>query len=207
MAPRPRTIPRKQPSQERSKAMVDVILRATARVLVKEGYDKTSTNKVAAAAGVSVGSLYQYFPSKEALVAALIERHTADMVAIIEQAAEAYMDAPLEVAVRGVVATMIAVHRVDPVLHRVVIEQVPRIGRMQRIEEVEERSLLLITLYLKNHAKELRRANVELAAFLVSQIIETVTHGTVLRHAKYLDDDSLIEEATDLVMRYLVADS
>jgi AcrR family transcriptional regulator len=201
--PRARTIPRKLPTQERSKAMVDVILHATARVLVKEGYDKTSTNKVAAAAGVSVGSLYQYFPSKEALVAALIERHTAEMVALIEKAALDYMNAPLEVAVRGVVATMIAVHRVDPVLHRVVIEQVPRVGRMQRIDEVEERALLLITEYLRSRAKELRRRNVELAGFLVSQIIETVTHGTVLRHPKYLDDDELIEETTDLVMRYL----
>ena len=127
MPVRPRTIPRKQPSQERSKATVDTILAATARVLVREGYDRTSTNKVAAAAGVSVGSLYQYFPSKEALVAALIEDHSMKMLTIVEANANSYMNAPLPVAVRGVVKTMIEVHRVDPVLHRVLIEQVTHV--------------------------------------------------------------------------------
>ena len=51
---------------------VEAILDATARVLVREGYARTSTNRVAAVAGVSIGSLYQYFPNKESLVAALV---------------------------------------------------------------------------------------------------------------------------------------
>ena len=66
-----RTTPRKRPRQERSKATVDTILEATARVLKKQGFDGLSTNAVAAQAGVSIGSLYQYFPNKEALVAKL----------------------------------------------------------------------------------------------------------------------------------------
>ena len=72
MAKRTRTAPRKKPKQERSQATVDAILVATARVLCETGYDRASTNRIALAAGVSVGSLYQYFPSKEALVAALV---------------------------------------------------------------------------------------------------------------------------------------
>ena len=58
MVARPVTAPRKEPRQERAKATVDAILSATARILVKEGYDRASTNRVAEAAGVSVGSLY-----------------------------------------------------------------------------------------------------------------------------------------------------
>src|SRR5213082_1988183 len=79
MSPRPRTIPRKRPRQDRSKATVDAILTATARILMADGYDRASTNRIALAAGVSVGSLYQYFPSKEALVAALVENHLGRM--------------------------------------------------------------------------------------------------------------------------------
>jgi len=71
MVRRPRTNPRKIASQERSRATVDALVEATARILIKEGYDRASTNKIAAVAGVSIGSLYQYFPSKEALVAAV----------------------------------------------------------------------------------------------------------------------------------------
>lgn len=66
-----RTRPRKLPKQERSRVTVEAILDATALVLVREGYDRASTKRVAGVAGVSIGSLYQYFPNKESLVAAL----------------------------------------------------------------------------------------------------------------------------------------
>ena len=72
MARKPLTKPRKKASQGRSRALVDTLIEATARILVREGFDKASTNRIAEKAGVSVGSLYQYFPSKEALVAAVM---------------------------------------------------------------------------------------------------------------------------------------
>src|SRR4051794_7645834 len=74
---------RKQPRQARAQATVECILRATAHILVEQGYDRITTNHVAERAGVSIGSIYQYFPSKEALVAALVDRHLDRMVAII----------------------------------------------------------------------------------------------------------------------------
>src|SRR5438445_6636451 len=142
MPPRTRTVPRKMPKQQRSKETVDVILAATARVLVKEGYDKASTNRIAEAAGVSVGSLYQYFPSKEALVAALIEQHSAEMMRFIEEKANSTTPAdPLRGVVRDVVQAMIDAHRVNPKLHRVLMEQVPRVGSLKRLSELDDRVL------------------------------------------------------------------
>src|SRR5215217_1286103 len=69
------TNPRKLPTQDRSKETVEAILQATAIVLKREGYDRASTRRVAEVAGVSVGSLYQYFPNKESLVVALYNLH------------------------------------------------------------------------------------------------------------------------------------
>jgi AcrR family transcriptional regulator len=83
MASRPRTNPRKLASQERSRLTVDALLEATARILMKDGYDRASTNRIADAAGVSIGSLYQYFPSKEPLVAAVIDRHSQGMMQVV----------------------------------------------------------------------------------------------------------------------------
>ena len=82
MARKPLTKPRKHASQERSRATVDALIEATARILVREGFDSASTNRIAEQAGVSVGSLYQYFPGKEALVAAVIERHKQDLMRV-----------------------------------------------------------------------------------------------------------------------------
>ena len=86
MARKLQTNPRKSASQERSRATVDALLEATARVLMKEGYDRASTNRIAEVAGVSIGSLYQYFPSKEALVAAVIDRHTQQVSQVTRNA-------------------------------------------------------------------------------------------------------------------------
>jgi AcrR family transcriptional regulator len=67
--------PRKNPKQERSQTLVGAVLEASARILDLNGYARLTTNKVAELAGVSIGSLYQYFPGKDALMAAVLERH------------------------------------------------------------------------------------------------------------------------------------
>src|SRR5262245_37742302 len=95
MSARLRTNVRKSASQERSRATVDALLEATARILIREGYDRASTNRIAHVAGVSIGSLYQYFPSKEALVAALIDRHKQEIIQLLR-------DALIKVATRPV---------------------------------------------------------------------------------------------------------
>jgi len=134
---RVRTAPRKEPRQARSLATVEAILVATARVLTRDGYDRASTNKIAAEAGVSVGSLYQYFPSKEALVAALVDRHLSHVTALLETNIEVLAEAPLPVSARALVKLMIAVHAHNPRLHKVIVEQVPRVGRLNRIYDIE----------------------------------------------------------------------
>jgi AcrR family transcriptional regulator len=205
MPPRPLTAPRKEPRQERARATVDAILGATARILVKEGYDRASTNRIALEAGVSVGSLYQYFPSKESLVAALIEKHSSDMVQYLEdRAARHPAHAPLRDMVRDVVHAMIEAHRVDPKLHRVLMEQVPRVGAMKRLSELDEHALVLIRAYLETRRAEIRPKNLKLAAFLLASLVEAVTHGAVLLHPEYLVDLELVEETTEVICRYLL---
>src|ERR1700691_6490396 len=103
---RPPTSPRKKPRQQRSQATVECILDATARVLCSTGYDRASTNRVALAAGVSVGSLYQYFPSKEALVAALVERHVEEMTSLLKTKLAEVQAAPLASAVETMIQAM-----------------------------------------------------------------------------------------------------
>ena len=123
-----RIIPRKIATQRRSRVTVEALLESTARILVKEGYDKASTNRIAEVAGVSVGSLYQYFPCKEALVAALIDRHNQEVVEAVQAELAAAAGMPLAVAVRHLVTVAVKAHRVDPKLHRVLAEQIPQWG-------------------------------------------------------------------------------
>ena len=206
MSPRPRTIPRKRPRQDRSKATVDAILTATARILMADGYDRASTNRVALAAGVSVGSLYQYFPSKEALVAALLERHTNDMLAVLGAKIEELVDAPLPIAARELVRAMVCAHRLDPRLHKVLVEQVPRVGRLNRVAEFEVKVAVLLRSYLEQRREQIHPKDLDMAAFVLVRAVESITHAAVLDHPEYLGDDRLADEVTAMVLRYIMKD-
>src|SRR5262245_12337248 len=107
---------------------VDALIEATARILVREGFDRASTNRIAEEAGVSVGSLYQYYPCKEALVAAVIDRHNQEIMQVVRGALAEVASQPIEKAVRRLVAVAIEAHRIAPRLHRVLAEQIPRMG-------------------------------------------------------------------------------
>jgi AcrR family transcriptional regulator len=206
MARKPATNPRKSASQERSRLTVDALLEATARVLMKEGYDRASTNKIAAVAGVSIGSLYQYFPSKEALVAAVIDRHMHEMMQMVRSAVVKVATRPIEVAARELVSVMIDAHRVNPKLHRILGEQVPRTGRLENIEAIEHEAYALVRGYLEAHRDELNVADADVAAFVCVTAVEALTHAAVVRRPESLTDEQaakLVDEVTRLVVRYL----
>lgn len=100
--------PRKSPRQRRSTATVDTILEAAARILEANGLDALTTNAVAERAGVSIGSLYQYFPGKAAILAELIRRQRADLLAGIDEAASRKPDGSLEESIRALVDAAVA---------------------------------------------------------------------------------------------------
>ena len=102
---------------------MDAILEATAQVLVQDGYDKTSTNRVAQRAGVSVGSVYQYFPNKEALVGELVDRYSRGITEMIVAELANLAGEPPDVVAPRLVDAMIALKRQDPKLARVLRER------------------------------------------------------------------------------------
>jgi AcrR family transcriptional regulator len=207
MARKPLTSARKIASQERSRTTVDALIEATARILVRDGFDKASTNRIAREAGVSIGSLYQYYPSKEALVGAVIDRHNQDLMRVARAATAEIGTLPIEQALRKVVAAAIDAHRIDPRLHRVLAEQVPRTGRLEKVETFNREYYSLFKAFLEVHRDELRAVDLGLAAFVCVTTIEALTHNAVLHRSDILSDyvvGTLVDEATRLVLLYLV---
>jgi AcrR family transcriptional regulator len=206
MARKPLTRPRKHASQDRSRATVDTLVEATARILVKEGFDKASTNRIAEEAGVSVGSLYQYFPSKEALVAAVIVRHNETLMQTARGALAEVASLPIAKAVRRLVTVAIEAHRIDPKLHRVLAEQLPRTGMLEDVGIINREGYTLVRSYLEAHRDEIRVVDLDMASFVVVTSIEALTHTAVLHRADMLSDDTvgtLVDEATRLIVKYL----
>jgi AcrR family transcriptional regulator len=185
---------------------VDALVEATARILVKEGFDKASTNRIAEKAGVSIGSLYQYFPGKEALVTSVMERHNQELMHVVRGTLAEVAALPMEQAVRKLVAAAIKAHRIDPKLHRVLAEQIPRTGKLEDVEVFNREIYTLFRAYLEAHREECRALDLGLAAFVCVTSIEALTHTAVVHHSTTFSDEAfaaLVDEAALLVVRYL----
>jgi AcrR family transcriptional regulator len=200
------TTPRKSASQKRSQATVETLLDATARVLTREGYDRASTNRIAAVAGVSVGSLYQYFPNKEALVATLVARHNREMLQLLRDALEKVASRDLATTMRELVRATVDAHLVDPALHRIFAEQVPRMGQLAKIEALQRETFLLIRAYLEERRDEISVRDLDSATSICVTTVEALTHEFVIDKPDALDGDRdrFIDEVTRLIVGYLM---
>lgn len=195
--------PRRAPKQERSRETVEAILEATARVLVRDGYEGATTNRIAETSGYGVGSLYDYFPNKESLVAALMSRHAENMVEMVGSRFEAHAESPPVAAVRAWVEGCVEAHLSNPELHKVLIERAQELGDPGRVGEAEEHVARLVGSYLKKHAAEIRPDDTSLAAFVISQTVISLAHKAVADRPESLEDGRLAEEVTGLVLGYL----
>jgi len=205
----PTTSPRRRPRQARAQATVDAIVKATARVLVDEGYDRASTNRVALAAGVSIGSLYQYFPSKEALVAALVEDHIAKMQSALTQsltgaAFGATSGMTLEARAKQLVRGVITAYRVDPQLDHVLCQEVPKVGELTRVYGFEQYLAERCRAHLFSDAS-VRPLDIERAVFLLVNAVPGVVRASVKEDPRGEADERLADELTDMIVRYLKA--
>ena len=203
MAQARRPPPRRRPSQVRSRETVEVIVQATARVLLKDGFEACTTNRVAEAAGVSIGSVYQYFPDKAALELAVMERHLAQLQEAMARRLGELAGAELEVVVREMVRAMLEVKRIQPRLHRVLLEQVPRIGALKRLHELHGQYEPLLTGWLEGHREALGGVSPSVAAFVLIAAVEGVLTRVMLERPAWVEAGLLEEQLTRLVLSYL----
>lgn len=195
--------PRKLPEQDRSRATVEAIVDAAARVLVKHGYDAFTTNRVAEKAGVSVGSLYQYFPNKDALLSELMRRHVEEIERGVEGMAELARTAPLAEVIRVGIEQNAQAHFIDPALHRVLSEQVPRLGQLDWMTGFTARMDARVREMLEARRAEIVVQDIDLAVYIITRTVEAVVHNAVCERPKDLASGALAEEVTRMLVGFL----
>jgi AcrR family transcriptional regulator len=196
--------PRKTPKQDRSRFMVTSILDATARVLVEVGFSKTSTNFVAERAGVSIGSLYQYFPSREALVAGVGRRHAEEKRSALEKMLKSDNHCDLKTDIIKIVNAIALVQAVDPGLSYALVREVPKLGDLDWREEVADRSLALAADFLTKHARELRSGiNREAAAFVLAKSVEAIMTALIQTKTRTSKSKAIKQEFVHMVVNFL----
>ncbi len=197
--------PRRTPVQSRSTATVEAILEAAAQVFERHGYAAGTTNRIADRAGVSIGTLYQYFPNKDAILVALVERHLDEGIAVLAPVFAALEEDPptVRVAVERVLAGLLELHRHQPRLHRVLFEEAPRPATLRRrLDDVTDRATDALARYLASRP-EVTVADPRLAAALVAAVLEATTHGLVIHPRGDRPPDAYAQAAATMLERYL----
>jgi AcrR family transcriptional regulator len=202
MQPKPLPTPRKLPKQERSQATVEAILTATTRILTEKGYDQLTTNRVADLAGISIGSLYQYFPNKEALIFSLADHHAHEMAQIAQQHLEGIEDSPIMDVLRQIVKAVLAAHAVNPKLYHVLHEQVPHSEEMRRSDDAKMEKPL--RSFLAQRCDQLQPKNLDLTVFIIGRTIKTLIHGAMLDRPELLKTDEFEQELMTMLSSYLI---
>ncbi|HYD53568.1 MAG TPA: TetR/AcrR family transcriptional regulator [Gemmatimonadaceae bacterium] len=182
--------PRRAPRQERSKQTVEAVLEAVRVVARREGAAAVTTNRIAEAAGVSIGTLYQYFPDKHAIFTALHQRHVEQVRAVLERALAAH-GASVEEFSRVLVEGLSELHAADPELHQLVTAEVPEgpVSFRDALRDVFERV-----------------TTSERLLFVLPNLVEALVHG-VAQRPPLISLESAKEEAVRTVLVYLASSS
>lgn len=194
--------PRKFPSQARARATVEAIIVATAQLLGEQGFENLTTAAVAERAGVSIGSLYQYFPNKRALAAAAVDHYGEALAVSFGEAWHSHET--LRDAVDAMVDAALVAHPHKPELHRALNELAPRVERAEKTREISARVMAIIQAVLEQHRNEIAPdLDLGAAAALIETVLEAVSHRAIERHPVNLTNEQMRSQCRRLIMAYL----
>jgi len=193
---------RRKPVQRRARQTLEAVLDSVGRILKRQGVKAVTTNRIAEVAGVSIGSLYQYFPDKRAIFIALHQRHMEEIDRLVESKLVENANSPLDKLIRAMVEAMIDAHVADPELYKVLFTEVPH--RAEGTKDFAVRLHGAFRLAISSRAHELkRRRDLDKIVFVATHMVESLSHGAVLRRPPGLSLAAAKEEAVRAVLAYL----
>jgi AcrR family transcriptional regulator len=193
---------RRRPTQRRAVATVDAVLDAVIRLLKREGFGALTTNRIAEVAGVSIGSVYQYFADKSAIFAALHQRHIEQIDRLIANTLVKHAASPLDELIRVLVEAMVDAHTGDPELFALLASEVPH--RAGSTQDFATRLHGVFRLAVSSKAPELeKRGDLDKVVFVMANMVESLSHAAALRRPSGVSLDEAKAEAVKAVLAYL----
>lgn len=193
---------RRRPTQRRSRETVEAILEAVVRILKREGFAPINTNRIAEVAGVSIGSVYQYFPDKRSIFAALHQRHMEQIDRAIETTLVQQASASLEDLFLALIDALIEAHTDDPELYHLLFTEVPH--RADTTRHFAERQHGVFRQAIAARAHELKKQrDLDRQAFIVSHLVESLVHGILYRRPPGLSLEKAKKETLRALLAYL----
>ncbi|PAU51281.1 hypothetical protein BZL41_26770 [Pseudomonas sp. PIC25] len=196
---------RKRPSQQRSQQMVEILLEASGRVIERQGLGSLTTNRVAAEAGVSVGSLYQYFANKQELLEALLDRMAFDITRLIDGRLPQLLEADARTAVKILITEVLAFIRRGDGRYRVLVRHWQQLQALHVVDRLERHLAETCRRYLLRHMHQFPLDNPTPMLF----VMINATLMTLVRYLSLdeppLSEEELVDGLADMLAAYLVA--
>lgn len=184
---------RRTPRQYRSRQTVEAVLAAVPLVLKRHGAKSITTNRIAEVAGVSIGSLYQYFPDKRSVFSALHERHVEDVRSVLHRHIALYGSSSFNALVVGLVEELVDLHSVDTELHQLI---------SAAINEGPEHFRTALRAAFAGAITQCGAKNMDRILFVLPNLVEGVVHGVTLSPLTSRDAKG---EAVKATLAYLAA--
>ncbi len=194
---------RKPPQQARSRRMVERLIDATARTIAEEGLAAATTARIAEVAGVSIGSLYQYFGDKEQLYAALLERMTAELVMLVDQHSRQLDSQPLRDWVAGLLDAVWMGLEADQGLYLRVLRHWPQLDVLPGMDILEQKLLSVLSLYAAQRPAPQAAAHLPARLYLLVNSVLFTLVRYISHPSPLVSREALIEAFSELVARAL----
>lgn len=200
-----RTSPRRAPRQKRAEDTVTALLDATEIVFAARGFKGTTTNRIASKAGVSIGTLYHYFPSTEALIEAVVHRMWARELHAMQDSAELFATAPLAVAIEATVRGLVTVMADRRALYQRWYAEASHLGKLGTGLELTEQAVALVRAAFHARSAELSVKDLDFAADLAVKAALAVVRTGARDYPKETESGALTRELSLMLSRWLLA--
>lgn len=198
---------RKRPKQQRSRQMVETLVEATALCIARHGLDGTTTPLIADIAGVSVGSLYQYFENKEELIEALVERIAGDVTRALNAGVRAGKEMPLEDLARVAIRVALTLLHSNAGLYLELVRNWYRLPTHKVADVLQQYFLELMRVYFAKHHRDVQVEDLHVKTFIiVNSTIFTVVRYLSGEHPLITEDD-IANGLTEMITGYLLQNS
>lgn len=194
---------RRAPRQKRSRETAAAIVEAAARVFAELGLEQATTNRIAEVAGVSVGSLYQYYPDKHALLTAIFERESTRLEQVLLRIFGEIGLEDVPAVLREYTEETLAVFEQQAPLYRMLLEQVPRFAGLEPTYEVDRKAASALRVLLELGRSRIAPANLDVAACIM---VRAFRYNTLAILREPMEPDvrrAFVEEMTALLANYL----
>lgn len=194
---------RKEPNQPRAQLTVASILQAMEELVSDKGYVYASTNRIAERAGVSIGTLYHYFPNREAIALSLYEETCSTAALTMKKMMVDTIDLPIEEAIPTIMQAILEIHQQHSAVLLQLVDEVPELRVLSYTLSFNTLLRGSIKIFLQQHSLTITIENIERTRFFLENIIMGNIRSFITEQPEHTNKENFIAELTGVLISYL----